>query len=145
MQANAKDLVKSEENILWNERADVYYTSNTILGRIISAIPAVFCTIIGIRTTGDVTCTDRRLIFVLRSYSLWVLNHSTLYQIVYLDHLAGVDVGDTPLFRFLIFFLFRKKVMNIDAPGRPLIQLAFRGSMTKEDLLELLNKLTQAR
>lgn len=143
MQATAKDFVHDEERILWTERADVYYTANTIISRIVSLFTSLLCAILGIQTRGEITCTDRRLILILRSYNLWFLNHSTNYQIINLDHLAGVDVGDTPMIQLLIFFLFRKKVMTIYSPGRPTIQLAFRGNMSTEELLELLRKLSK--
>ena len=129
-------LMKGEE-ILWREKADVLFVSPNLIIKIMVKISYFFAWLSGNRHKGDITCTNKRIIYEIKSYFLWVLNYKSKCQTIYLNKLSGIDVGYEA--SFLIFF--KSKVMTVYSSGMTAPTFVFK-KISEEDLFNKVAKIT---
>ena len=130
------NLMQGEE-ILWREKADVMFVSPNLIIKIIVKINYILAWLSGNRHKGDITCTNKRIIYEIKSYFLWIFNYKSKYQTIYLNKLSGIDVGYEA--SFLIFF--KSKVMTIYSSGMTAPTFVFK-KISEEDLFDKIAKIT---
>ena len=130
------NLMKGEE-VLWREKADVLFVSPNMVVKIMVKIIYFFGWLTGNRHKGDITCTNKRIIYEIKSYFLWVLNYKSKYQTIYLNKLSGIDVGYEA--SFLIFF--KSKIMTVYSSGMTAPTFVFK-KISEEDLFHKVAKIT---
>jgi len=129
-------LMKGEE-VLWKEKADVLFVSPNLVIKIMVKILYLFAWLSGNRHKGDITCTNKRIIYEIKSYFLWVLNYKSKFQTIYLNKLSGIDVGYEA--SFLIFF--KSKVMTVYSSGMTAPTFVFK-RISEKDLFQKVSKIT---
>lgn len=132
--------LRPDEVPIWQEAVDVYYTSPSLAARLLAFFTSIIALVTGMRTSGVVICTNRRVVLVTRRFFLWVLQTGATYETIFCDQLSGVDVGSEST----LVFLFKKKVMHLYAAGRPTVSLAFR-RIGERELFDRMAKLTDAK
>lgn len=132
--------LRSGEVPIWQEKVDVYYTSPSLAARLTAFVTSIIALLTGMRTSGVVICTNRRVVLVTRRFFLWVLQTGANYETIFCDQLSGVDVGSEST----LIFLFKKKVMHLYAAGRPTVSLAFL-RITERELFDRMARLTDAK
>lgn len=137
---NVAMTLRPDEVPIWQETVDVYYTSPTIWAKIMAFIGSIIALVTGMRTTGEVTCTNRRVVMVTRRFFLWVLQTGATFETIYMDQLSGVDVG----YKAILFIFGKQKVMHIYAAGRPTVSLAFK-RLSERELFDRMAKMTDAK
>ena len=125
------------EEVLWREKADVLFVSPNLIVKIIVKFIYIMGWLLGIRHKGDITCTNKRLIYEIKSYFLWIFNYKSKFQTIYLNKLSGIDVGYEA--SFLIFF--KSKIMTVYSSGMTAPTFAFK-KISEEDLFHKIAKIT---
>jgi len=134
---NQKIHLMEGEEVLWKEKADVLFVSPNIVVKIMVKIIYFFGWLTGNRHKGDITCTNKRIIYEIKSYFLWVLNYKSKFQTIYLNKLSGIDVGYEA--SFLIFF--KSKVMTVYSSGMTAPTFVFK-RISEKDLFQKVSKIT---
>lgn len=134
---NQKIHLMEGEEVLWKEKADVLFVSPNIVVKMMVKIIYFFGWLTGNRHKGDITCTNKRIIYEIKSYFLWVLNYKSKFQTIYLNKLSGIDVGYEA--SFLIFF--KSKVMTVYSSGMTAPTFVFK-RISEKDLFQKVSKIT---
>lgn len=134
---NQKIHLMPGEEILWKEKADVLFVSPNIVVKIMVKIIYFLGWLTGNRHKGDITCTNKRIIYEIKSYFLWVFNYKSKFQTIYLNKLSGIDVGYEA--SFLIFF--KSKVMTVYSTGMTAPTFVFK-KISEKDLFHKVSKIT---
>jgi hypothetical protein len=58
--------LRLDEVPVWQEKVDVYYTSPSLAARIMAFFTSIIALVTGMRTSGVVICTNRRVVLVTR-------------------------------------------------------------------------------
>ena len=125
------------EEVLWREKADVLFVSPNLIVKIMVKIIYFFGWLSGNRHKGDITCTNKRIIYEIKSYFLWFLNYKSKFQTIYINKLSGIDVGYEA--SFLIFF--KSKVMTVYSSGMTAPTFVFK-RISEKDLFQKVSKIT---
>jgi len=134
---NKKIYLMQGEEVLWREKADVLFVSPNLIVKIMVKIIYIFGWLSGNRHKGDITCTNKRIIYEIKSYFLWVLNYKSKFQTIYINKLSGIDVGYEA--SFLIFF--KSKIMTVYSSGMTAPTFVFK-KISEEDLFHKVAKIT---
>jgi len=134
---NKKIYLMQGEEVLWREKADVLFVSPNLIVKIMVKIIYFFGWLSGNRHKGDITCTNKRIIYEIKSYFLWVLNYKSKFQTIYINKLSGIDVGYEA--SFLIFF--KSKIMTVYSSGMTAPTFVFK-RISEEDLFHKVAKIT---
>lgn len=118
-----------EEKVLWEGQADMFYRSSNPLVKILMFFVKIFMFVVGIRVTGTLVLTTRRVFFTYDRFFLWFFRYASGRTMVPNHRISAVGYGYEA--SFLVFF--KTKVVVISAAGTPEVVLALK-KISEEEL-----------